>query len=187
MPITFDPLVTKSPHGLALWKTGDLLANAPLFWELSETNILTADEKITIGISAEPDDREDFKVPDLQVKFCLAQVFPPIPSQDVIQQNDGSPTPFTGGAVEVWIRRIARNAEVDTHAKKNDLFLAFYDHICGIENWLQTESERLAGCPNIVGIEPVVQAAWNAFDEESAQGEYLWAKFMVQWGDIETE
>lgn len=187
----FDPLNTNSPDANALFLIADLLARAPDFRELAE--ITGADEaekkanalaKIVVGIHSEPANASEYDATELATLFCEAQIFPPPDAAKVITKNDGSNAPYLAGTHALFIRRIARDAEIAGHAKRNDVFLFFYDRICSLEDWLIRNADSEL-CPRIQTITPTTEAAFGMVSEVPAQGEYLWAHLLIAWGDPE--
>lgn len=184
--LQYDPNNPKSPHAKALSKTALLIGDSPAFWALSETNVSTADEKIIVGVHERPWEGDEFTIQELHERFCEAQVYPEMPSQDVVIYDGSEAKPLSGGVLRVDVRRIARATEVATSEKRQNLFLAFYDHIAWLLMFM-VEQANIDGCPRLQEVQPMVMAAFNSRDEQSAQGEYLFSKFRLVWGDAGEE
>lgn len=180
--VTFDPTKQDSEAGGTLYKTSLLLKDCPHFWTLAGANANTALAKIVLGVDIDPENGQQFEVPELKERFCYAQLYPPVPSEASYQQDPGGPVPLVTGTHLLDIRRVAREAEIASHAEKNKTFLWFYDQVSALQKWMVREAEK-NGCPRILRIEPIVEAAFNPQSEASAQGRYLFAKLRLLWGD----
>ncbi len=178
----FDINDPKSPDAATLYLTRDLLASAPPFLELAEVTAITASEKIVVGIHKQPWDEDHYTVEELKNIFCEAQIFPPVPAEKTAQQSSGSPTPLSGGVHDLMIRRHARQAEISTYERRNDLYIWFYDRICWLETWLLARAE-VDGCPRLSSIDPICEGAFGMFGKTTEQGEFLWAHLKLNWGD----
>ena len=178
----FDVNNPKSPDGATLYLTRNLLVKAPPFLELAEVSEITAAEKIVVGVHKQPWDLERYTEEELKNIFCEAQLFPPVPAEKTVQQSSGSPTPLSGGVHDLMIRRHAREAEISTYERRNDLYIWFYDRICWLETWLLAQAEKDT-CPRLSAIVPICEGAFSMFGKTTEQGEYLWAHLKIQWGD----
>lgn len=179
----FDPNNPKGPAGAALYATATLLSGLSLFQELCEVSTSAkALAKIAVGIQKDPANGDTFDLEELKNEFVQANIYPVIPSQSVVMPGDGSPTPVTGGQFTLFIRRHVRESEVSDHELRNGLFLWFHDMVTAIYRALLTAAEATS-CPRLRGIVPEIDGAFNERSETSAQGEYLWARFGVLWGD----
>lgn len=182
MPV-FDPNNPAGPAGAALYATATLLSGLDVFQDLCEVGTQPeAFAKIAIGITATANDGDQFGLEELAAKGFEANIHPPVPSQTAVVINDGSPMPMIGGAYRVLFRRHARESEIRDHSDRNGLFLWFHDLVTKCYLDLLAAAEATT-CPRLRGIQPACDGAFGEFGETSAQGEYLWADFLVLWGD----
>ena len=182
MPV-FDPLSPKGPAGAALYATASLLSDLTLFQEVSEAADATeALAKISLGIHKPPTNNDQYGIEELKNLMFQANVYPPVPSQAATVRGIGSPSPMTGGAFAVFFRRHVRDIEVSDHTKRNGLFLWFHDYVTAIIKEVIAAAEATE-CPRLRSVIHECDGAFSMLDEESAQGEYLWSRFFVLWGD----
>lgn len=182
MPV-YDNSNPLGPAGPALWATATLLSGLTNFQLLAEAaDAAAALARIAIGIQQEPDNHDQFSLPELKNEFFQANLHPAVPSQSIILPGTGAPSPMIGGAFRCFLRRHVRASEVSDFTLRNGLYLWFHDAVTAVEYDLLAAAEA-ATCPRLRGIQPEVDGAFNEFTEESAQGEYLWASFFVLWGD----
>jgi len=171
-----------SDDATTIYKIRDLLALCPAFWEIANVAASAAAAKIIVGIHARPESGETYTNEELKALFCVAQLFNPVPSQKIVYQSAGGPVPESGGVHELMIHRYCTGEEIGGHEARNDTYIWFYDRICRLQRWLLEEAERSL-CPRLSMIQPVCEGAYGLFGETTAQGEFLWARMVISWGD----
>lgn len=181
--LTYDPKNPRSAEAPALIHMADLLSKCEYWQELCEqSGAFMARAKIKTGVQFGPDDGDSFSMDELQTDFCMAHLIWPIEGGRVLAQDDGGPSPLEGGDIHMTIRRHVRESEVDNLKTEGGLDIAFLDVISALEQEIMAKAE-VQECPRLLGIEREGGPAFNSLDEESAQGNYLWVKHIITWGD----
>lgn len=170
-----------SPDGGALSHTKTLLSEQSAFWELSgKPNASQALSHIVSGVGDSADDDVRFQVEELADQGMIAQLFAPIDSQAASEHDAGLTNPLVGGSFMLCLRRQCPESEVfDTPAKRKTQ-LWFYDYVSLLRQQLEIGG---VNCPRIRRINVIEDAAYGSFEEEVAQGTYLFATLQILWGD----
>lgn len=183
MPV-FDPNnLRPGGAGAVLHATANLLCTLAVFQELCE--VATAElamEHLVIGIQKPPEDNDKFTLDELKRGGFQANIHPPVPSQSSVLRGVGSPSATTGGAFTLFLRYALKEGEEINHEERNKQFLGWHDCITALQVALINAAEGVS-CPRLRGTVPECDGAFGELDETSAQGEYLWARFHILWGD----
>lgn len=167
-----------SAEDAALWHTAALLSECSSFQTFAEKSTTAAARtKINIGRDDLPWDNDSFSEAQLADLFCSASLIA-TPGK-LIMTGSGSPSAEQGGEFQMVLRRYVRRSEA---ADYNDVYLYVLGTIAAIEVEMIEDAE-VRECPRLRWISRDAGPAYNALDEESAQGEYIWSKHTIAWGD----
>lgn len=184
---TFSPSAPQSADAATLYHLSVLLSEITAFKSLCEAASTSAAlAKIVYGIHATPQGGDEYSETELASVFCEAHLHPGEGGNDIVMLDDGSPTPISGGVFVLDIRRYARPSEIATPALRNNLFLWYFDCVNAIANDL-VAGYATRQCPRITKITKPLAAAWGDFSEKPGQGEFLFSRILITWGDLEAE
>lgn len=134
--------------------------------------------KVTIGPQWLAWDADDISEDQLATQWCEFQVF--VPSEDgksiVVEGWDVNGF----GTFGLIIRRYVRDSEIND---KRDVYLFFLDCLSRLETdlgqWMR-EHDR----PRLKGLNRMQGPGFATLAEEAAQGGYIFATYMIPWGDL---
>jgi hypothetical protein len=192
MPALFDPNDAKSTEAKNLWYLAEALAACPQFLELNELDLDDPDsedaafEKITIGPFKDRAEDETYTPEELASDFLFCAISPPDDdSHEALKPETLTECPNEGGRFEIYIRRHVRTGEIqEGDDGKRDVYLFFLDRLAAIQHQLH-EQANANSAPRILSVRRVMGPHFADLAQEVAQGCYIWASLMVEWGDLD--
>jgi hypothetical protein len=172
-----------SAEAPALVATAALLAASAGFQRLVEAGPYDAPQRVVVGPWDSVADQEGRQITleELTELGGFAQIYPGDDESHVAIEDDAAAScPVEGGTFEVLLRRPVRQGEL-AEGGLRDVYLWALDCISAIELDLVAMSwER--GTVRVRSVRRVSGPAFEARDEVSAQGNYVEAMLLVEWG-----
>ena len=160
--------------------TADVMSQCHSWQTLCDkTDESEARSKIIVGLDDKPWDEQQYSLEQLAEIGCQANLIWPVEGERTARRGTGGPQAEEQGAFELNIRRYVIPPERDYLAAA---FLWFASHVSKLQTEL-IEKADLANCPIIRSISRTSGPAQGSWDEETAQGEYFWVHFSIEWGD----
>jgi hypothetical protein len=187
MPALFDPNDAKSTEAIALWQLAERLSECEQYIELSEMpDAETAFEKIIIGPFQDRMESEEYTPDELASDFFYCAIAPQEDeAHEAARPETLTECPNEGGRIEIYFRRHVREGELKEGSDgRRDVYLFFLDRIGAIKHQL-FERAQVIGAPRIVRIRRVLGPKFADIASEVAQGCYIWASIVVEWGDLD--
>ena len=192
----FDQDDIRSAEARALWDLIDLLTACESVQELAEATGGNAGElqssartRFIIGPHSGPWDSDQFTIAELEARFVEFQLYVPMEGGRGVVKSDGSfDRADETGEIHLITRRLCREAELkafNTDANitgRQDLYLGFTDCISAMEQEAMTLAES-RNCPTLRSFVRVQGPSFGLKSYESTQGEYLFARHSITWGD----
>jgi hypothetical protein len=162
----------------------DLIAECSAAHSLAEATGSDAEKKAkvltktVIGPQDVAWDADDFTEDEMATKFVEFQLFVPMEDSKTVIVEGWDVSSI--GDFGMIIRRYVRHSE---SGDKRDVYLFFLDKIATLENeigsWLATRN-----CPRIKTMQRIQGPSFSTREQESQQGEYIFAVYSLNWGDF---
>lgn len=177
----FDSNGTLSTEVQAAFIVATQLSLCAHFAELTEKPVGAESlAKITLGPMAPAWDGGGFTKDQLANLLFQANIYSPLDSEKIVQQDEGSFCPNESSSLMLTFRRYARESELNEANGHNDLYMWLWNTVSLLETELH---ERLVA----QGLETPVIAreigpCYGDLSEKVGQGEYLWSTHRISWG-----
>jgi hypothetical protein len=185
MPL-FDSNSVQSEEAAAILRTQEILSGLGSLQTLLEAvgNATTAKTLIIIGPLEPPYDNESYTIDELEDRIAWAQLFPQL-SQDsllVTRSRAVGATPEKEGFLRLHVRRQIRELEQQAPGGLTDAWLYLLDQTSRMcEQFVEAADLNLDN----KHIKRVQGPRFNLKKDESSQGRYVFADFLIAWGGSE--